>query len=177
MNWFDFTILGIIAFSAIISLVRGFVKEAISLVIWIAAFLISRTFYPHLAQLLTQINEPVLRDASAIGILFIGTLIIGGLINYIISQLVKATGLSGTDRVLGAVFGALRGLLIVSALLFFIDTFTTFAESIWWQESVLVPEFGIVIEWFFEFMKGRSSFLTGQEFSANGLLECIIKVS
>lgn len=162
MNWFDFTIIGIIALSSVISLVRGFVKEAISLVIWIAAFLVSRTFHPQLAQLFTQIEDPMLRNATAIGVLFVGTLIVGALINYVISQLVKATGLGGTDKALGMVFGALRGVLIVSALLFAMDTFTTFAESQWWQSSLLVPEFGIVIEWFFEFMKERSSFLSGE---------------
>jgi membrane protein required for colicin V production len=159
MNWFDFTIIGIIVLSSLISLIRGFVKEAISLVIWIAAFVISRTFHPELSQLLTQIQDPLFRTASAVAILFIGTLIAGALLNYVISQLVKATGLGGTDRVLGVVFGALRGVLIASALLFFIDTFTTFADSQWWQDSVLVPEFGVIIEWFFEFMKERSSFL------------------
>lgn len=162
MNWFDFTIIGIIALSSVISLVRGFVKEAISLVIWIAAFLVSRTFHPQLAQLFTQIEDPMLRNATAIGVLFVGTLIVGALINYVISQLVKATGLGGTDKALGMVFGALRGVLIVSALLFAMDTFTTFAESQWWQSSLLVPKFGIVIEWFFEFMKERSSFLSGE---------------
>lgn len=162
MNWFDFTIIGIIALSSLISLVRGFVKEAISLAIWLAAFFVAKTFHPQLAQLLTQIEEPLLRNASAIGILFVGTLIIGALVNYIISQLVKATGLGGTDRVLGMVFGALRGVLIVSSLLFAIDTFTSFSQSDWWQSSVLVPEFGIIVEWFFEFMKERSSFLSGE---------------
>lgn len=159
MNWFDFTIIGIIAASSLISLVRGFIKEAISLVIWIAAFFISRTLYPNLSQLLTQINDEFFRNATSIAILFIGTLIAGALLNYMFSQLVKATGLSGTDKALGIVFGALRGVLIVSALLFFIDTFTSFSDAPWWESSMLVPEFGLIIEWFFEFMEGRSSFL------------------
>lgn len=159
MNWFDFTIIGVIALSSVISLIRGFIKEAISLVIWISAFVIARTFYPNLAQLLTQMDDPIFRNASAIAILFIGTLIAGALVNYIFSQLVKATGLSGTDRALGMVFGALRGVLICSALIFFLDTFTGFNKSDAWQSSVLLPEFSAIIEWFFEFMKERSSFL------------------
>lgn len=163
MNWFDFTIVGIIALSSLISLIRGFFKEAISLFIWIGAFFIARTFYPQLAELLSQINDLTLRNATAIGILFVGSLIIGALINYVISQLVKATGLGGTDRALGMVFGALRGVLIVSALLFAIDTFTTFSQSDWWTSSKLVPEFSIIIEWFFEFMQDRSSFLSNDE--------------
>jgi membrane protein required for colicin V production len=160
MNWFDFTILGIIVFSAVISVVRGFVKEAISLIIWLAAFFIASQFYLNLAQYLTQIEDTLIRNGVAIAILFIGTLITGALINYVISQLVKATGLSGTDRVLGAVFGALRGVLIVSAALFFLDTFTPSASSSWWTQSVLVPEFTFIIEWFFEYVKEGSSFLS-----------------
>lgn len=160
MNWFDFTILGIIVFSAVISVVRGFVKEAISLVVWLSAFFIASQFYLDLAKYLSQIADTMIRNGVAIAILFIGTLIAGALLNYVVSQLVKATGLSGTDRVLGAVFGALRGVLIASAALFFLDTFTPAADSTWWNQSVLVPEFAFIIEWFFEYVKGSSSFIS-----------------
>ncbi|MGQ8365620.1 CvpA family protein [Glaciecola sp. 1036] len=160
MNWFDFTILAIIGLSAVISIVRGFIKEAVSLVIWVSAFFIAKQFYPQLAVYLTNFDDVLIRNGVAIALLFVGTLIAGALINYIISQLVKATGLTGTDRALGAVFGALRGVLIVSAALFFLDTFTGAAEAQWWKSSVLVPEFGFIIEWFFEFVKQSSSFVT-----------------
>ncbi|QJR82233.1 bacteriocin production protein [Alteromonas pelagimontana] len=160
MNWVDFSILGIIAVSTLISLVRGFVKEAISLVVWFGALFIASQFYADLAIYFTRIDDELLRNGAAIAVLFTATLLLGGMVNYIVGQLVQATGLSGTDRVLGAVFGALRGALIVSALLFFMDTFTPSATSQWWMNSVLIPEFAVIIEWFFSFVKGSSSFLT-----------------
>ena len=159
MNWIDYCIIGIILLSTLISLVRGFVKEAISLAVWFAAFFISSQFYADLAVYLDNFSDLMIRNGVAIAILFVATLILGGLLNYLIGQMVQYTGLSGTDRALGAVFGLLRGALVVSALLFFMDAFTGFGKAQWWLQSILIPEFSIVIEWFFEYLQNHSSFL------------------
>ncbi len=159
MVWIDYAILIIIGISTLVSLIRGFVKEAVSLMVWIAAFFVSSKFYSDLAVYLTEISDTLIRNATSVAILFVSTLIVGALVNYVISQLVQKTGLSGTDRVLGLAFGALRGVLVVSAILFFVDAFTPIASSDWWKQSTLIPEFKYIIEWFFSFLKNGSFFL------------------
>ncbi|WP_075181335.1 colicin V production protein [Pantoea sp. 1.19] len=159
MVWIDYAIIGVIAFSALISVIRGFVREALSLVTWGCAFYIASHYYPYLAVWFTGFEDELVRNGIAIAALFIATLIVGAIVNYVIGSLVEKTGLSGTDRVLGICFGALRGVLIVSAILFFLDTFTGLAKSDEWQRSQLIPQFSYIIRWFFDYLQSTSSFI------------------
>ena len=135
----DIIIIGIIAFSILVSLWRGFVSEALSLGGWIIAFL---------------------RNGVAAAILFIITLIVCGIISGLLQKMVDMTGvLSTTDRILGGAFGVLRGVLIVAALLFFADTFTSINQNELWTESKLIPHFDFIVKWFFEQLQANSSFL------------------
>jgi len=77
--------------------------------------------------------------------LFTVTLIVGALINHLLGELIRVTGLSGTDRLLGMVFGALRGALVVVVLVAL--GHHLFSEDAWWRESLLVPHFAMLEDW------------------------------
>lgn len=140
MNWADWAIIGILVISGLISVVRGFVKEVVSLLIWLAAAIIASIFHDQLASLLSGfIDTPSLRILTAWVILFVAVLIVGGLINFLLGKLVEATGLSGTDRLLGLVFGLLRGLVIVMVVLIVLPKVLPVKEDQWWIESTLIP--------------------------------------
>jgi len=147
MIWVDYGILAIVLISAFVSLLRGFVKEALSLTGWVLAFWISLTFAGNMAGMLeSSVDSPSLRLIIAFGILFALTLMVTATINFFASRLVKVTGLTGTDRVLGMLFGILRGAVLV-AVLVLMAGLTSLPKEDWWNESVLVPQFQTVALW------------------------------
>jgi len=147
MSWLDLVILGIIALSALISLIRGFVKESISLVTWIVAGVLAFRYFSPMAELLEPFVEaPTIRNVAGFAILFVSTLVVGAIINFIMSQLVSKTGLSGTDKALGVVFGGARGVLIVTMVVL-LASLTPMPEASWWQDSAMVGFFQQLAEW------------------------------
>ena len=141
MTVVDVVIIFVIILSALFSLIRGFVKEAISLTTWILAIWIAVTFAPKMAMALPgNIESEAVRLAVAFGLLFILTLMIGSLANFIFSTFVKKTGLTGADRVFGVVFGFLRGILIVLVFVV-VGSMTPLPQQQWWQSSGLLERF------------------------------------
>ncbi|WP_303909077.1 CvpA family protein [Thiohalomonas denitrificans] len=147
MNWADYTILAIIALSLLISLVRGFTKEALSLVGWLVAFWVALTFSNNLETFLRPyIEVPSLRFSVAFAALLLFTLLLAALVNFMAVQLVRKTGLSGTDRFIGAFFGIVRGAVVVLALVI-LAGLTKLPEDPWWDASILMPYFQETAIW------------------------------
>jgi membrane protein required for colicin V production len=148
MNWADWTIVAIVGVSALLSLWRGLIKEALSLVIWVVAFIVSTMFSDSLAFMLSDIiTTPSLRHMVAMALLFAGTLMVGGLLNFLIGQLVKMSGLTGTDRLLGMVFGIARGVIVVVVILMFLPPILHVDQDPWWKSSTLIPHFQVLEGW------------------------------
>jgi membrane protein required for colicin V production len=147
MNWADYTIIGICVVSMVVSLFRGFIREVFSLLVWIAAvYAALQAAGPLAVQLEGVIEVPSVRVIIAFVGVFLLVLVVGGLINYLLGRLVDGTGLSGTDRLFGALFGALRGLAIVLAAVI-IAGFTPFVKDPWWEQSALLPEMERMATW------------------------------
>lgn len=141
MNWADWAIVAIFGLSVATSAMRGLIREALSLAIWLAAFVVAMAGHQQVAELLAKvITTPSLRLATAWLGLFFLVLIVGAMLNYVFGRLVDATGLSGTDRLLGMVFGAARGIGIVMALLILLPKVLPVNEDPWWRESLLIPK-------------------------------------
>lgn len=148
MNWADLAILGILFVSALISIKRGFVKEALSLAGWAAAFAVAMLFGPSLATLFTNsIESPSVREMAAFGILFAATLVVAAMANYLIAELVRMTGLSGTDRMFGMIFGVIRGVIVIMAIILLIPPVVPIDQEVWWRESNLIPYFLSMEHW------------------------------
>ena len=145
MTQVDNLILAVIAISSAFGVRRGFIKEIMSLLSWIAALLVSRVYSVSLASILENlIDNPSVRYVIAFSVLFVIIIMLGTLLNHLMSKLLVVTGLKTIDRLLGAVFGVARGTVIVLVFLFVLNVFVS--DSEWWQQSTLIPYGMVLIE-------------------------------
>jgi len=141
--WVDYLILAIVVISMLISLWRGFVKEALSLAGWVIAVVVGFTYMGQLALLLqTKLDSlpPSILNVLGFAILLVITLIVAGLVNNLVSKLIEKTGLTGTDRAIGMLFGIARGLILVGILVL-LAGFTLVPQDPWWSKSMFLVHF------------------------------------
>lgn len=137
----DLGILILIVLSLVIGLIRGFVRELISLTTWVLAIGFALLYFRSLAdELPFAVYNEVARFGIAFAVIFFSVLVIGAIINYLLSAAVSSIGLGGFNHFLGAVFGVLRGGLIVVLLIILVGI-TSLPEKSWWIESQLIPHF------------------------------------
>lgn len=152
MEYVDYAVLGIIVISILVGALRGFIKEVFSLAVWAAAFLVAFQYSGALAMMLeSHVELPSARTSLAFAGLFLVVLLIGGLITFLIGKLVEKTGLSGTDRLLGGVFGALRGLILILVVML-VAGLTPVPQDPWWQQSRTIQSLIPLAEWSAQFL-------------------------
>ena len=136
MTNFDYATLAIFGLSILLSMMRGFVREILSLVSWIAAFFVAKLYTLELAPLLPQeIPNESLRLLAAFLILFLATLLVSSLLAIALAQIFKNLGLSWVDRFLGAFFGLARGIVIVGVLVL-LAGLTSFPKDARWRNAM-----------------------------------------
>ena len=136
MPTLDWIFLGVLLTSLLLGAWRGLVYEVLSVVSWLAAFVLAQWFAPDVAQRLPMAGsaEPV-RYAAGFVLVFVLAVFTGGLLATLIKKLFAAVGLQPADRALGAVFGLLRGVVLLLAATVVVGM-SPLKSSDWWQESM-----------------------------------------
>ena len=153
VDWVNFTavdwaIIAVLGLSILLSLWRGFVREAVSLAGWIAAFVIANMFVGEMAAFLQQwIANVTGRYVAAYALLFAGMLMVAGIAGKLSAQVVKVTGLTLLDRLLGTVFGFVRGIIIVLVVVYVLRQLAPPQNLLWLDESQLMPHVDMLGQW------------------------------
>ena len=136
MTSFDYTVFIIIGACIIISMMRGAVREMLSIIGWLAALYVAKTYSTQLVPLLPQdIPTDSLRILAAFLILFLGVLLMVSLLSIALSSVLEKIGLSWLNRFFGALFGFAKGLLIV-CILVFLAGLTSIPKDVRWTNAM-----------------------------------------
>lgn len=136
MTWFDYAVIGIVGLSVLLAAFRGVVREITALAGWVAALILSGLFAQELAQWLPASLSQTLRAVIAYLVIFLSVLLLSGVIGLLLAKLFHAAGLGVTDRAVGALFGFLRGAVIVLVGVMFAGL-TSLPKEPFWREAAL----------------------------------------
>ncbi|MFZ5723367.1 MAG: CvpA family protein [Pseudomonadota bacterium] len=160
MNPADWIIVAVIGISTLISLLRGFTREAISLASWVLAFVGARVLSPSLAELFAGwFDNPEWQELAAFATLFVAILVTGMIVAHLLGEAVRNSALSFGDRVLGTGFGFVRGILIVLVAVAFGAAW--FASEAWWTSSRFIPQLALLESWTRETTHALSVWISG----------------
>jgi membrane protein required for colicin V production len=145
--WVDYVIIGILLISGLLGLLRGFLREIFSLISWVLAVSLAAHFSDTVAaHLQPYVEAAPLRRAAAFCIVLFVVLIVGALVGSLIARLMSSAGLSGTDRLVGLVFGVIRGGILI-AVLVLLAGLTPAPRASWWCEAKFIPPFQSLAVW------------------------------
>ncbi len=136
MTGFDYAVLSVLGLSLLLALMRGFVRELVSMIGWVAAFVLSTMFARTIAVMLPESLGPLLSSLLAFLVIFILVWVLSGFVGLILSKLVQAAGLGWSDRALGGVFGLVRGLVIVVVTVM-LGGLTPLPQEAFWRNAML----------------------------------------
>lgn len=145
MTLYDYAVVSIIGLSFLLAAWRGVVGELLALGAWVAGFFAATNFAAPAGQVVAVgVEEPALKVLAGFVAVFVGVLILVALVRWFLRSLIKAAGLGVTDRMLGALFGLLRGVLVV-LILTALAGMTTLTQQGWWLQATLAPPFETVV--------------------------------
>lgn len=133
MTGFDFAVIAILLVSLLFGLWRGLVYEVLSLMGWPIAFVLSKLFAGNVAPMMPGAQE-TMRITLAYAVVFVAALIVWGVLAWLASRLVKVAGLGWLDRLLGGLFGVLRGVLVMLVLVW-LAGLTHIPEQPFWRTA------------------------------------------
>lgn len=136
MTWFDYAVFAVLGFSALVGLLRGLMRELISIAGWIAAFVLATLFAGDAARWMPESLGPLLAGLLGFLAVFVGVLLVAFFLGLILSLLVRAAGLGFADRMLGAAFGLVRGVVIVLVAVL-LAGLTPLPQEAFWKQAVL----------------------------------------
>lgn len=139
MTAFDYAVLGVLAASLLLGAWRGVTSEVLALAGWVVGFLVARAYAGDVAALYERwLADPTMRYAAGFATVVVGVLVVFGIGRLALSMLLRAVGLGLIDRLLGAAFGVLRG-VVVALVGVLLGGMTSAPKEPWWRDAVLAP--------------------------------------